>query len=130
MDYFERNIRRIVQLARSHDIDVILSTPPSSLELLYAPTATSSHGYWILDAATTQSYRDSLAARMRLVSRSVDSAGNEVRYVATSLEPQHFLDDCHLTSDGNRALANVFAQAVAPHIERWLAARSGAVARR
>jgi lysophospholipase L1-like esterase len=129
MDYFERNIRRIVHLARSHDIDVILPTPPSSLELLYAPTATSSRGYWILDAATTQRYRASPAARMWLVGRSVDSAGNDVPYVATSLEPQHFLDDCHLSSDGNRALANVFAQAVATHIQRWLASGSGAVRR-
>ncbi|HKW48438.1 MAG TPA: SGNH/GDSL hydrolase family protein [Gemmatimonadaceae bacterium] len=107
-DRFERNVRAIVALATSHGARVVLSTPPSALRS-YAPGVTSNRTYWIRDAKTTQDYRDELARRLQRI-----ASGQErlVRYVAPRVALSSFLDDCHLTREGNRAVAEAFADAI------------------
>jgi len=112
--YFERNLLRIVALAAARHIPLILSTPPSLLGLAGAPGGLQPHSYWIVDAATTQRYRDTLAARMRSVADSLGALGREVTYVAHSVPVSMFIDDAHLTPQGNRQMAVDFAAGLAP----------------
>jgi lysophospholipase L1-like esterase len=107
-DYFEHNVRAIDSLAIANGARVLLSTPPSALRS-YAPSATSNRSYWIRDAKTTQEYRDVLASRLR---RIAAEGSPLVRYVAPHVPLPFFLDDCHLTPDGNRAVAEAFADGV------------------
>ena len=102
---FERNLERIVALASTDRIPVLFSTPPSSLLTKYKPDAPPERDYWIVNAATTQRVRDELARRMQIVADRARSRGYAISYVAHDLAPQLFLDDCHLTADGNRRLA-------------------------
>lgn len=111
MRYFERNLRRLAQLADSVDIPILFSNPPSSLGMNYQPDDTSHQGYWIGDAATTQEYRDSLVAITEDLSRTLAQAGQPVRYVSHQLSGDMFLDDCHLTAEGNEELARDFVEA-------------------
>jgi lysophospholipase L1-like esterase len=107
---FERNLERIVVLASTDRIPVLFSTPPSSLLTRYRPEAPPERDYWIVNAATTQRVRDELARRMQVVVDRARSRGYEVSYMAHSFPPELFLDDCHLTADGNRRLALDLAQ--------------------
>lgn len=106
VDYFERNVSHVVDLARQHGFALILSTPPSSLNSRYAPDARSRQSYWVNDARTTQALRDSLDQRFRRVADSAQRVGLRVRHVSLSLAPDLFLDDCHLAPEGNRAVAD------------------------
>lgn len=121
VDYFERNIRRTLALMpkRTH---VLLSTPPSALRLSFEPHDTSSLPYWIVDAETTQRYRDLLADRLQAIARERAAAGWSVRYVRPLADREAFSDDCHLTPSGNRAVADQFLAAIAD----WLGASEGA----
>jgi lysophospholipase L1-like esterase len=110
---FERNLERIVDMAGAAGIAVLFSTPPSSLSLKYRPDTPPERDYWIVDAATTQRVRDELARRMQLVVDRAAGRGHQVWYVRHHLPPELFLDDCHLTADGNRALALAFVQSKA-----------------
>lgn len=126
MDNFERNLVRIVELARADGAVVLLSTEPSSLLTKYEPTDTSDISYWIGDAATTQAYRDSLNGRLQ---RVVDRLGNAdegiVRVPYVHVEPRLFLDDAHLNSEGNSRMADAFVAALVPFLGRG-AVRAGA----
>jgi lysophospholipase L1-like esterase len=120
LDYFERNLRRIVDLVADSSGAVLFSTPPSSLLSLYEPDEPPRASYWIHDARTTQLYRDSLSSRMQAVAANEAAGGREVTYIphgefAVAL----FMDDVHLTSEGNRRMAEDFVSALEP----WLAAR-------
>lgn len=115
-DYFERNLGRIAELTQAQNIPLILSTPPSSLAGRYAPTATSTRDYWIGTAATTQAVRDTLARRMEQLAARLAGEDRAVSYVAIDLPASVFLDDAHLSAAGNRAVAERFADAVAPYI--------------
>lgn len=130
LDYFETNIRRTAELVAQAGADLILATPPSSLATRYAPDDFSDRGYWIVDAATTQAYRDQLARRLERIADDLSAAGRPVAYVAPELPPELFLDDCHLTGAGNRAVAMAFAEALEPYVESVLppgvSARAGA----
>jgi len=106
LDGFEATIRSIVALVPPA-ATVLLSTPPSAL--LHPGPGAIERRYLVVDAATTQRYRDALDARMRRV-----AADTRARYVPHDLPPDVFLDDCHVDTRGNRLLAEDFARALAP----------------
>lgn len=112
VDYFERNARRVVALAAEHGIAVLLSTPPSALRIKYAPDARSAQSYWINDAQTTQALRDSLDHRFARIASEAPASGPGVAHVHFELSPADYLDDCHLTPEGNRAVAEAMADAI------------------
>lgn len=113
-DYFERNLRRIAELATRHRVRLIFSTPPSSLRLNYVAHDRSVRNYWIGDAETTANYRDSLAARMRAVAAESSARGTPIPYLRPTVPATEFLDDAHLTSEGYRAVAaSVVAEIIA-----------------
>lgn len=104
-DYFARNLSRIDSLLGSHSIPAVYSTPPSSLTINFAPDSTSTLSYWVVNASVTQSYRDTLARRMRdFVARRAGS-GRPVWYIHADLPGDRFLDDCHLNPLGNYSMA-------------------------
>lgn len=113
---FTRNLHRVAALADSAGAILLLSTPPSSLRTKYKPDAVSTISYWVVNAETTQQVRDTLAARLRGVADSMRLAGGRVGHVPHSLSDDLFFDDCHLTSRGNRQMAEDFASA----IDAWL----------
>lgn len=108
-DYFTRGVDSIAALARARGIPMILSTPPSSLRSKYQPADTSSISYWIVNAERTQQYRDTLAGRLMSIAHR---DAPRVVYLSHQLDPSLFLDDCHLTPDGNRTVAMRFAAMV------------------
>jgi lysophospholipase L1-like esterase len=106
-EFFERNMRRMVQLAQERGIPVLLSTPPSALKWM-PDTVMSARSYWVINARTTQSYRDELARRLQRIAASEQSVGHAVRYASPQVSREFFLDDCHLSSEGNRVVAQAF----------------------
>ena len=116
-NYFVRNLERVVGLAASRSVPVIFSVAPSSIPFLFEPEATSSRDYWINDAATTQRVRDTLAARMEHFVTQQPGRPARVFYVSHDLRDKAlFLDDCHLTGEGNRRLAINLLNVAAPLI--------------
>ncbi len=112
-NFFERHVREATRLSLNQGAAVLLSTPPSALPT-YPPDATSSQGYWVWNAAVTQRYRDTLSARLKLIAADEHRAGHAVGYIAPAVAKPQFLDDCHLKPDGNRAVAEAFADALGP----------------
>jgi lysophospholipase L1-like esterase len=110
-EFFDRNMRRMVQLAEERRVAVLLSTPPSALKWM-PDTTTSRQSYWVVNARTTQRYRDELANRLRAIAASEASKGYQVHYVAPQVPQDVFLDDCHLKSAGNRLVAEQFVAEV------------------
>lgn len=118
-DNFERNVARIADtLTRAH-IALVLSTPPSALTMPGVTAEMPPRSYWLSDAASTQRYRDTLAARLQAIAAHGAGADAPIRYVAHTMPPNVFLDDCHLTSEGNRLMAVDFVTAasafLSPH---------------
>lgn len=113
-NYFTRNVRAIGELARARGIAVLFGTPASSLRINYKPTDRSTTTYWLNDAEETQVYRDTLAVRLRSVSEELGRAGLVTAYVRPDVPGAEFLDDAHLTAEGNRRVAGVFADAIVP----------------
>jgi len=111
-DYFERNVRRAAEIAATAGARVVFSTPPSSLRLNFEPTARSRRNYWIENAERTAIYRDTLAARLSELAGTLSRAGVVVPYLRPEVPAGHFLDDAHLSSEGNRIVAAEFATAV------------------
>jgi lysophospholipase L1-like esterase len=107
LDYFERNLTRIGRLAAKRGIPVLFSRPPSALTS-YDARATSLLSYWVRDAATTQHYRELLAERMERVATALQAEHRSARYVAHGIDVGLFIDDAHLTPQGNCALALAF----------------------
>ena len=108
---FERNLWRIVDLLKSKKIPILFSSAPSSLPMKYDPADTSTISYWLDNAAATQMYRDTLAAKMRSVAEKLAADGYPAGYLNVQLAPDRFLDDGHLTPEGNREMAReVFAE--------------------
>jgi hypothetical protein len=116
LDHFERNLKRLSELVVGTDsATVYFSTPPSSLLTLYEADQPPLAHYWVIDARTTQAYRDSLDARMRSVVDEGVERGLPLRYVPhETFPPSLFLDDAHLTSKGNRRVALDFVGALEP----------------
>lgn len=112
-DLFERHLDRIAELLASRGIPLLFSTPPSSLRTKYPAATPPQRDYWVVDAATTQAYRDTLAARMRGVAERRRGRGDRVAYAAPQIAEERFLDDAHLDAAGNRALAEQWASATA-----------------
>jgi lysophospholipase L1-like esterase len=117
VDYFASNIRKTAELSRSVGADVIFSTPASSLSTKYHPHDVSHRGYWIVDATTTEAYRMRLAERLESLAIDLSARGRPIPYVFHELGPDLFLDDCHLTSEGNRAVALRLVDALAPLLD-------------
>jgi lysophospholipase L1-like esterase len=114
-EFFERNLRRIADYADSSGFAVLFSTAPSSLRIRYDSSGMVGRTYFVVDNATTQTYRDTLAARLQRVARALAEAGRRVAYVAHGPVPaDEFLDDAHLTAAGNRRVAAEFAAAILP----------------
>ncbi len=112
---FARNLHRIDSVAAAHGIPVIYSTPASALRTpKYHAGDVSGRTYWIRDAATTQAYRDTLASRLEALADSGKARGRQVVYISYQLPPDVFLDDCHLTPQGNRMVAGRLAELAAP----------------
>lgn len=123
LDYFEKNLERMIELTRGSSTVVLLSSEPSSLLTKYQPSDVSTISYWIRDAATTQKYRDSLDARLQHVVDDASARGDRVARVPyQKLAPTLFLDDAHLTPQGNQRLANVFVAALDSFLTSGLAA--------
>ena len=124
--YFERNLMRIAGLV-GRRIPILFSTEPSALETRYRPHDMLKQVYWIVDAATTQRLRDQLADRMRAVAQRLQSGDRPVRYLSRHLAPEMFLDDCHLTPEGNLRMALDFVAAAVPFLspQRAVAATPG-----
>jgi len=116
-DIFERNLKRIAALASRANIPVIFSTPPSSLSFRYKPDATSTITYWVVDAATTQHFRDELARRMQRVVADERNERHPVTYIPHRLSTEMFLDDAHLTASGNRQMALDFVDAITLYVD-------------
>jgi lysophospholipase L1-like esterase len=123
VDYFTLNVKRTIDLSLSLRAAVILSTPPSAIPIRNRPTDPVEKSYWIKDAATTEAYRRTLSERMDSLAREYAAAGRPVRHVSHRLEPTDFLDDAHLLSSGNRAVAQGLLEAVTPFVREAL--RSG-----
>jgi hypothetical protein len=96
---------------------LMLSSPPSALRDNFTPVARLSRSYWLADAAATQDYRDTLAVRMHQVAVDLAARGQAARYFRPVVPPSEYLDDCHLTSEGNRVLAEVFVDAIVRHLD-------------
>lgn len=117
IDYFERNLRRIADLVANRPVVLLFSAPPSALAKWYDPQTMPERGYWVVDAATTQQYREKLAERMKDVVVQLKSEGRRVDYVGhLDFDRALFLDDAHLTPEGNRQMASDFADAVTPYV--------------
>jgi lysophospholipase L1-like esterase len=114
-DNFARNLERVADVARALRVPLLLATPPSALLLPDAPPM-DRRSYWIGDAATTQRCRDTLAARLRGLAGRLAAAGQPALYLAPALPGRMFQDDVHPTAEGNRALADAFAAAIAPRL--------------
>lgn len=115
LDYFERNLQRIVEVRPDENRPIVLlSNPPSALLTRYEPDHPPEASYWIRDAATTQVYRDSLVARTRAFAERSAESGLPVHFVPhDEFPPEVFLDDAHLTSEGNAMMAEDFVEAIA-----------------
>jgi lysophospholipase L1-like esterase len=117
-DNFERNVGRVVASAQGLGIPIVLSTPPSVLTRPGGPARMAPHAYWVVDPQTTQAYRDTLAARLERIARSAPPGGSPVLHVVPYVPAAEFRDDCHLTPDGNRTIAEVFADSLTPLLLR------------
>jgi len=116
IEYFGRNMWRIVAVVRDRNVPILFSTPPSALTTKFAPNDTSPSSYWLLNAATTEACRLLLAERMRAVVAELTSEDYPTRYVTHNLPVEMFLDDSHLTPEGNRRMAEDFVDAASPYI--------------
>jgi lysophospholipase L1-like esterase len=116
MDNFERNVARIADTLAHLHIPLLLSTPPSALVMHGVTAKLDPRSYWVVDATTTQRYRDSLSARMQAVGAREAVAHAAVVYVPHQMPPTVFLDDAHLTAEGNRRMAADFAAAAMPFL--------------
>jgi lysophospholipase L1-like esterase len=117
-DLFQRHVQDVVDSSRALGAVVVLSTPPSSLLRKYPPDATSTINYWVRNAALTQAYRDTLTARLEAVAGQPYGPGPAVLYVRHDLPVGEFIDDAHLTPEGNRQLAIDFADALMPALSQ------------
>lgn len=107
---FREQVRRTVELVPG-GVPVILSTPPSAIG-----GSVAGEGYVFGDPVTTERYRVALAGELRALASELAGEGRRVTYQAHEVErtPRYFIDDCHLTPDGNRLVARALVAALAP----------------
>ena len=127
-DYFERNLLRAAAAVQDRDVTLLFSTPPSALRYM-PPDARSNIQYWLANGQLTQAFRDSLDVRMRRVAAGLAEGGQRALYVPHDFPRELFLDDCHLTREGNAQMARDFADALAPALAArgWTAAPAAPV---
>jgi lysophospholipase L1-like esterase len=113
-EFFERNLRRIADQLEARRVPILFSSEPSALTASSQAPDAASRSYWVVDAATTQQYRDTLARRMERLAGQLAKCGRRVGYLHATLPPPLFLDDCHLTPQGNRRMAETLAVALGP----------------
>lgn len=111
---FARNLRRTAGLIPPETV-LLFSTPPSSLRFP-SPPQSGFRGMFVVDDKTTQRYRDALDTEMRAAAAEVAAAGRPAVYVPHDVGVGRFLDDCHLTSEGNRQVAEDLADALEPFL--------------
>lgn len=116
IEYFGRNLRRMAELLHDRGVPILFSSPPSALMTKFSPHDTSPISYWLADAGSTEEFRISLANRMRSVVDELVREGYLMCYAKHALPPTMFLDDAHLTPEGNRQLAKDFVAAAEPYI--------------
>lgn len=111
---YRAQVRRTAELV-APQVPVILSTPPSAIG-----GSVTGEGYVFGDPATTERYRVALAAELRVLAGELASESRRVIYAAHAVErtPRFFVDDCHLTPEGNRLVAHDFVAALAPLASR------------
>lgn len=107
---FRDQVRRTVELVPA-GLPVILSTPPSAIG-----GSVAGEGYVFGDPVTTERYRVALAGELRALAEELAGEGRRVTYQTHAVErtPRFFVDDCHLTPEGNRLVAHDFVAALAP----------------
>lgn len=114
-DYFQHNVERLATEALARGTAVLLSTDPSALRWRQDSSEELGRAYFLVDAATTQRYRDSLAGRMSAVAEPLQTGEKPIRYLGVdSLPLADFLDDAHLTARGNQEMATRFLIAIEP----------------
>ena len=91
---------------------VVLSTPPTSVGF----SERLECGARVGDAATTTRYRAALDGVLRRVAVELGASGRPVTYVPHAIGAAELLDDCHLTGNGNRQIAEDFAAVLAPYV--------------
>jgi lysophospholipase L1-like esterase len=119
-EYFATNIRRTAGLAFDVGAAVILSSPPSAISRRNKPSDPPEKSYWIRDAGTTEEYRRRLAVRMKAISEVERGQGRRIGYASHDLPVEEFLDDAHLTGEGNRSVARKLVDAAGPFIDGTL----------
>lgn len=107
---YREQVRRTVELVPA-SVPVILSSPPSAIG-----GSVAGEGYVFGDPPTTERYRVAIAGELRALADDLASEGRRVSYQAHAVErtPRFFVDDCHLTPEGNRLVAHDFVIALAP----------------
>jgi hypothetical protein len=116
LGYFQLNVERTIALGLGAGAAVILSVPPSALSMRNQPTDPVERSYWIKDAGTTEAYRQRIADRMATLAAEASARGDRVSYVTHNLSIGQFLDDAHLTGDGNREVAAQLVEAARPYL--------------
>jgi lysophospholipase L1-like esterase len=115
-EFFGRNLRRIVALVRPRSVPILFSATPSALAVNFEPDETSTISYWLANAAVTEAYRLSLTDRMTAVVRELRRELYPASFVSHDIPGNLFLDDCHLTPEGNRRVAQQLVDAAEPYI--------------
>jgi hypothetical protein len=123
VNYFAVNVEHTMQMALDSAAAMVLSTPPSALSLRNKPSDPPERTYWIKNAETTEEYRQRLAVRLRTIAATARSAGHAVTYVSHSLPLEEFIDDAHLTNEGNLTVARNLVQAAMPFIQEGIRRR-------
>ena len=117
-DYFRRNLVRMASLTSEAGIPLLLSTPPSNASNHYGADRALNLSFWVGSAATTEEYRERLAQVMESVADSLASAGEMAVHVRPTMPAGEFLDGSHLTSTGNRLLAEQLIAAIPADVVR------------
>jgi hypothetical protein len=125
IEYFTINLVRTIALASNAQAAIVLSTPPSALNMRNKPSDPIEKSYWIKDAGTTEAYRRRLGARMEEIAQQERALGRRVGHVAHSLRLEQFLDDAHLTSAGNKTVAQNLVAAATRYLPARLNGQGG-----
>ena len=117
---FRRNLRSIRALAEANGARVVFCTFLFYRPLTTAPAFNSRHG-----AAFGEAFEAGIHYQNEIIRELGREEGALVADVAgaTPLAPELFTDCCHLTADGNNAIAAVVAKALAPLVEEIEAER-------
>ena len=115
--FFVDNLVRIDSMLNANSQPLLVfATPPSALDEGYAADSMEAISYWLNGAAQTQQYRNRLAAAMDSVAEQLSLNGTPVPYVRPTVARETFLDDTHLSGEGNRQVAVQWSRIILPHL--------------